>query len=567
MFDTTCANIAEWKRIGIHIPQSPFAACDDLSVVGVLTWEEHCVECGQPECFRNCKFFERSFDGKCRRFEYGIVPTCGMHVCAFRKWSKLEAVYTGRVRTRRRYRLWSAIDRAISSLARAVNQMMAFIPGRIGAITIYRRLKLWGERLLPGRKDCKLSGLLMRVWANRNVRLHISVVDGEHEIFTTAIELTEGWSEHNIATPQIGCGTRLLMFSTEDRPFTLVFSDLEGIVATGETKIVAKDNSSCGNNQSARFVKCIAWDLDNTLWKGTLVEDGVDNLVLNRDAERVIKELDKRGIVHTIISKNDHEPAWAALEKFGMTEYFIFPRINWLPKSGNIVAAARDININLNTFAFIDDSSFERGEVGEKCPQVRIFKETEIVSLPARPEFNPPISAESCHRRDSYRKEMQRVAAAAVFDGDYAAFLESCKIELSFFDLKSADEAEYERCYELIQRSNQLTLTGNRYSADEFKRLVRQSGVKAWGIRCKDKFGDYGIIGCVIAKEEGVGVWRIMEFVMSCRVAKKGCEAKAIEWVKSETRKLGGMSLKADFVDTGRNGALKEAFACIDWGS
>ena len=52
---------------------------------------------------------------------------------------------------------------------------------------------------------------------------------------------------------------------------------------------------------------------------------------------------------------------------------------------------------------------------------------------------------------------------------------------------------------------------------------------------------------------------------MSCRVAKKGCEAMAIEWVKEETKKTGGFSLKADIVDTGRNGALKEAFSEIEW--
>ena len=49
---------------------------------------------------------------------------------------------------------------------------------------------------------------------------------------------------------------------------------------------------------------------------------------------------------------------------------------------------------------------------------------------------------------------------------------------------------------------------------------------------------------------------------MSCRVAKKGCEAKAIGWVKKE---IGAKKLIADIVDTGRNGALREAFKDIQW--
>lgn len=565
MFDTTCANISGWRGTGSIVP----AVGRKHSLegeIGVLTWEEHCVECGQPECFKACKFFDRSYDGKCRRFDYGIVYEHGLHICSFRPWGKLEAVYTGRKWTPQKERVACAIDRVLCSVVRAVNRLMAFIPGRIGAITIYRRIKLWMDRFLPGDKTNVLVGIVMRVWTGRDVKLHFVAIAKDREIFSSVIRLRSGWSDMSIPTPQIRRGTRLLLFSTEDEPFTLAFEELAG-EACSRLSVEActrQDNigSTGGNVSQAKFVKCVAWDLDNTLWKGILVEDGEDNLVLNQEAVRVIKELDKRGIVHTVLSKNDYETAWAVLEKFGVAEYFIFPHINWMPKSGNIVAAAKEININLNTFAFVDDSSFERGEVSEKCPQVRIYNESEIASLLDRPEFNPPTSAESAGRRESYKKEMQRVAAAAVFDGDYKAFLESCEIELSFFDLKVAKTEEYERCYELIQRSNQLTLTGNRYSQEAFEELVNSNGVRAWGIRCKDKFGDYGIIGCVVVADESEGLWRVREFVMSCRVAKKGCEAKAIGWVKQE---IGAKKLVADILDTGRNGALRDAFKDIQW--
>ena len=566
MFDTSCSNELAYRKRGEAIPASPYEAALESQEIGVLTWEEHCVECGQPECFRTCKFYERSFDGKCKRFEFGIVPIDGLHVCAFKQWGKLEAVYTGRVRNVGRERLLAKIDRTVCSIARAINRMMAFVPGRIGAITIYRRLKLWADRFLHYRGKNVINEVLMQVWSSRDVRLHFTTIEDEHETFTSIISLPRGWSEHVINLPPIKRGTRLLLFSTEDEPFSLAFYRLDGINGTPKAQEREDEVKSSDSKTSAKFVKCVAWDLDNTIWKGILVEDGVDKLVINEEAVRVIKELDKRGIVHTVVSKNDYEPAWKALEKFGIAEYFIFPHINWLPKSGNMVAVAKEININLNTFAFVDDSSFERGEVGEKCPQVRIFNETDIPALLEKPEFNPPVSAESSGRRASYQREMKRVAAAAVFDGDYNEFLKSCKIELSFFDLRSAHEAEYERCYELIQRSNQLTLTGNRYSEDEFKVLVQRDGTKAWGIRCKDRFGDYGIIGCVIIDDEGEGQWRIHEFVMSCRVAKKGCEVMAIDWVKGELRKNKGTVLKADIVDTGRNMALREALKDVDLG-
>lgn len=564
MFDTTCANFSGWRKSGIDIPVHEKRITSN-DRIGVLTWEEHCVECGQPECFKTCKFFERNYDGKCRRFDYGIAYERGLHICSFRPWGKLESVYTGRTRTVRCERILSATDRGICGIARAINRLMSFVPGRIGAITIYRRLKLWADRFLPGDKSNAITGVDMRVWANCRVNMHFTVMADDREIFTSAIELASGWTDKMIRTPPIKRGARLLLFSTCDEPFILAFDRLDGVVDARPH--VAEEGKNANANKAAnvspaKFVKCVAWDLDNTVWRGILVEDGVEKLVLNEAAVKTIKELDKRGIVHTVVSKNDHDSAWAALEKFGIAEYFIFPHINWLPKSGNLQAVAREININLNTFAFIDDSSFERGEVGEKCPQVRIFKDTEVASLLDRQEFNPPVSAESAGRRLSYKKEMQRIAAAAVFDGDYEAFLESCMIELSFFDLVSAKDAEYERCYELIQRSNQLTLTGNRYSQDEFKALVSADDIKAWGIRCKDRFGDYGIIGCVVVSDESEGLWRVREFVMSCRVAKKGCEAKAIGWVKQE---VGAKRLVADIVDTGRNGALRDALKDIQW--
>jgi FkbH-like protein len=402
-----------------------------------------------------------------------------------------------------------------------------------------------------------MNSLLARVWSDHDVRLHFVVIDGDHEIFSDVLELSCGWNEKTVSTPMLKCGARLQLFSTSDAGFTLVFNALDVISNDGPA---ARADFKFGEH--AKFVKCVAWDLDNTIWTGILVEDGADQLVLNEEAACVIKELDKRGIVSTVLSKNDHEPAWKLLEKFGLAEYFIFPHINWLPKSGNLQSAAKTININLNSFAFVDDSAFERGEVGEKCPQVRVFKETEISVLLDRPEFNPPISAESAGRRASYQLEMQRVEAAASFDGDYKEFLKSCNINLEYCDLKYATEAEYGRCYELIQRSNQLTLTGNRYSQEAFKDLVSGASIRAWGIRCYDKFGDYGIVGAVVVADEGEGLWDVKEFVMSCRVAKKGCEAMAIGWVKKTT---GAKKLSADIVDTGRNGALKEAFKDMQW--
>ncbi|MBF0215347.1 MAG: hypothetical protein HQM00_17610, partial [Magnetococcales bacterium] len=54
-------------------------------------------------------------------------------------------------------------------------------------------------------------------------------------------------------------------------------------------------------------IKCVVWDLDNTLWEGVLAEH--DTLVLREPVVQAIKTLDERGILQSIASRNGYEPA------------------------------------------------------------------------------------------------------------------------------------------------------------------------------------------------------------------------------------------------------------------
>ena len=68
------------------------------------------------------------------------------------------------------------------------------------------------------------------------------------------------------------------------------------------------------------LVKCLVWDLDNTLWQGTLLEDR--DVRLPAEIRQVISTLDARGILQSVASKNDHDQAWERLEQLGVAEYF-----------------------------------------------------------------------------------------------------------------------------------------------------------------------------------------------------------------------------------------------------
>ena len=94
----------------------------------------------------------------------------------------------------------------------------------------------------------------------------------------------------------------------------------------------------------------MVWDLDDTVWEGTLVEDGIQGVTLKQEVVEVIKSLDARGVLHSIASKNDHDEALEALGHFGINEYFLYPQISWEPKSSSIGIIAKALDIGLDTF-------------------------------------------------------------------------------------------------------------------------------------------------------------------------------------------------------------------------
>src|SRR5215207_9813937 len=108
-------------------------------------------------------------------------------------------------------------------------------------------------------------------------------------------------------------------------------------------------------------IKCVVWDLDDTVWDGILLEDR--EVKLRPHVVRILETLDGRGILHSIASRNDRDLALAKLQEFGLDEYFLYPQINWGSKAASIARIAQDLNIGLDAIAFVDDQPFEREEV------------------------------------------------------------------------------------------------------------------------------------------------------------------------------------------------------------
>ena len=270
-------------------------------------------------------------------------------------------------------------------------------------------------------------------------------------------------------------------------------------------------------------VKCVVWDLDNTLWDGTLIEvNDPGDLRLKDGVLDTIHALDERGIIQSVASKNDYNEAWPVIEQMGLAEYFLYPQIHWNAKSSSIEQIASKLNIGIDALALIDDSVFERKQVQSIWPQVRVYDANELSALLNKPEFSVMVTEESKRRRSMYRAEEKRNELMAEGNEGTIEFLKKCHLTINIFAPET--EAQIMRCYELVVRTNQLNMSGHKYTQAEFAELIKQRDRKSFAFSCRDDFGEYGIVGFGQYRVEK-GRLDFKEFAMSCRVAGKYVES------------------------------------------
>jgi FkbH-like protein len=530
-------------------------AREDVDGTLLVHWQEHCIECAVPACYEFCPIYVERRDRKCARFVYGIYPNSGVAGLLdrgadvrFRRWGKLETRLYGRSLSVAEHR---RLDRADDRVTSATNVLAGALervnPKRRlnGALTVGR------DRMLAARADAPgdLDDFVLECFsADREPFRLILEYEREGEIrLRHAFEIAPGHNFHTLSAASFGPldrdpAARLMLYPDEDAERRVVFTWLDFVrYARGAGP--------------ADKVKAVAWDLDNTLWEGTLIEDGPAACEPRPAALELIEALDQRGIVQTVVSKNDHAEAWQLVERLGLQDHFLYPAINWGRKSEGLRQIAERLNIGLDTFAVIDDSAFERAEITEALPMVRAYDAERIGELLGLAEFDVPITEMSRRRRQSYLTQVQRERALESHGGDYESFLRGCEMRMRLFEPRT--EEERRRCLELVQRTNQLNLSARRHTADDFEALLGTEGVLCVAFDCRDRFGHYGVVGFASVDERGEAA-RVTDFVMSCRVTQKRVERTFFEWLASRERERGAESLEAELVRTPRNGPLRK---------
>ena len=273
-----------------------------------------------------------------------------------------------------------------------------------------------------------------------------------------------------------------------------------------------------------KSVKVVIWDLDETFWKGTLSEGGIEPIQANID---LVRSLNDRGIMSSICSKNDYQTARAKLVELGIWDSFVFAHIDWTPKGQAIQNMIKAMQLRDENIVFLDDNHMNLEEA--------LFFNPNIMAVDGTRDFNPLLQMkelkgkdDSTHTRLAQYKVME-TKQDEQSDGDLSneEFLRQSEIKIKII---TDIDNNMDRVLELLNRTNQLNFTKVRANTEkelaELHEVLQTSGMHAGLIHAQDRYGDYGIVGffCVRTKFSGTTVHH---FTFSCRTLNMGVE----QWV------------------------------------
>lgn len=303
------------------------------------------------------------------------------------------------------------------------------------------------------------------------------------------------------------------------------------------TLYVAKSAQNIIRAIQGKSKKCLALDLDNTLWGGVIGDDGVEGILLGEghpmgeaylNFQRYVKELKNRGIVLAVCSKNDTrlaEKGFSHPDSVLKLEDFSSFYANWDMKSENIQKIAKDLNIGLDSIVFIDDNPAERELVRSQLPMVAVPEVGDNVAEFSRYiDMNGyfeslKILAEDIAKFAYYAENRIRKETEAGFQ-NYQEFLQSLQMTA---EIKPFSKLHLDRITQLINKTNQFNLTTLRMDQNQVDDRIQDTLTISLYARLKDKFGDNGLVsvisGRIVNQEVDIDVW-----VMSCRVFKRDLE-------------------------------------------
>jgi FkbH-like protein len=321
--------------------------------------------------------------------------------------------------------------------------------------------------------------------------------------------------------------------------------------------------------------KCLVLDLDNTLWGGVIGDDGLGGIRLGtgqpegeafQQFQTYVKALKDRGVLLAVASKNEPEIALAAFREHPdmiLKESDISSFIaSWEPKDKSLLLIAEQLNIGLDSMVFFDDNPAERQLVRSSLPDVTVIEVPDDASLFIRTLDDAnlfdtlAVTHEDQIRGEFFQQNQARekLGAATTSYDDFLQRLEMRAV------VEPLTEDNLVRVTQLINKTNQFNLTTRRMTEAEVRLLLGNPGAYTSTIRLDDRFGSNGIISVVIGRMEADSIV-IDNWLMSCRVLKRGVEVLEMERLVAFCRNRGLRFIVGRYIATAKNKLVSSHYA------
>jgi len=305
--------------------------------------------------------------------------------------------------------------------------------------------------------------------------------------------------------------------------------------------------------------KVLVLDCDETLWRGVVGEDGVDGISIPSPfalLQEFAAQAQSKGALVCLASKNAEADVLEVFEKRRdmvlKPEHIVAHRINWNSKPSNLASLARELNLGLDSFVYIDDNPVECALMQAELPQV--------VTLQLPPESRVErflsslwtfdklaITDEDLRRTAMYRENAARQVSEHAAT-DIVEFTKSLKVVT---DIAPPSDGEWPRLAQMTQRTNQFNFTTFRRSEAEIRALPT-TGHLVLRVKVTDRFGDYGIVGLVIASVVDSALV-IDTFLLSCRVLGRGVEHSILRRLGEIAEEAGVATVDLPLIPTAKN--------------
>jgi amino acid adenylation domain-containing protein/FkbH-like protein len=318
--------------------------------------------------------------------------------------------------------------------------------------------------------------------------------------------------------------------------------------------------------------KVIVLDCDQTLWKGVCAEDGPLGIEIDaprKDFQEFLVAQHDAGMLLCLCSKNQEEDVIEVFEKRPdmplSRAHLASHRINWRPKSENIIGLAQELGLGLDSFIFIDNDPLECAEMQGRCPEVLTLElpqeEAEITRFLRHVWAfdHSSVTAEDKQRTTLYQQNMERERFRRE-SFNLEEFLTELELKV---EITEAGPHHWARVAQLTQRTNQFNVSTVRRTEAEIEQFCHHGPGCCLVVNVEDRFGSYGLVGVVIFTEEGDEAIQVETLLLSCRVLGRGVEHRVLIELGQAARERGRKRIDVYYRESKKNEPALNALEAV----